>query len=94
VVEDAVHGGTGEKGITEERRPLRDAAVGHHGHRAALVVLADDRVEVDRLFVAQRTQTEIVDARCGVVKRSIAKCGGKSSTRNRWRKAHARGDGT
>ena len=51
VVQQTVHRGAGEQLISEERGPLVDVAVGRDDHGAALVALADDLVEVERLIV-------------------------------------------
>ena len=60
-MEQAVHRGAGEQRVAEEGGELVDGAVRGEDHRAVLVALADDLVEVDGLLAGEGAEAEIVD---------------------------------
>ena len=69
VVQQAVHRGAGEELVAEERVPLLDRAVRRDDQRTALVAAPDELVEVERFFVSERPQAEIVeDQQVGVAR--------------------------
>ena len=60
-MEDAIDGRAREQVVVEDRAPLLDGAVRGKDRRAMLISVADDLVEVHRLFVFQRAEAKVVD---------------------------------
>ena len=61
VVKESIHGGAGEQVVPEERWPFVNVAIGGDDDRAWLVPLTDHVVEVERLVVPERSQTQVVE---------------------------------
>ena len=61
MMQQTIHGGGRDEVVEEQRVPLFEGSVGGDDHRAALISLTDDLVEIDGLVAFQRPEPEIVN---------------------------------